>query len=78
MVLGGLLNRRLTNGRHCAYIDAMRKYNLYLTEPQIEALTEISAAKGLSVSELIRRALDAFIEVEEEKALQKSERKQAK
>lgn len=56
----------------------MRKYNLYLTEPQIEALTEISAAKGISVSELIRRALDAFIDAEEEKALQKSERKQAK
>ena len=66
---------RLTNGRRCAYTGGMRKYNLYLSEPQIEALAKISDDKGLSVSEVIRRALDAFIEAEEKKALKKAERR---
>jgi len=52
----------------------MKKYNLYLTEPQIEALTRISDEKGLSVSEVIRRALDGFIEAEDEKQSRKIER----
>jgi Arc/MetJ-type ribon-helix-helix transcriptional regulator len=56
----------------------MKKYNLYLSEPQIQSLTAISEDKGLSVSEVIRRALDAYIESEEEKALKKAERKRIK
>lgn len=56
----------------------MKKYNLYLTEPQIEALTEISEEKGLSVSEVIRRALDAYLEEEEEKASKKIERRRSR
>ncbi|KAA1262075.1 hypothetical protein LF1_46360 [Rubripirellula obstinata] len=54
----------------------MKKYNLYLTEPQIEALGRISDEKGLSVSEVIRRALDEFIETEDEKQLKRMERSQ--
>jgi hypothetical protein len=34
----------------------------YLTEQQIEALKQISNSTGLTVSELIRRAVDALIE----------------
>jgi len=56
----------------------MKKYNLYLAEPQIEALAKISDDKGLSVSEVIRRALDAFIEAEEKKSLKKAERRRTR
>jgi Ribbon-helix-helix protein, copG family len=42
----------------------MKKYNLYLSEQQINALTMLSEQKGVSVSELIRRALDEYTEKE--------------
>lgn len=40
----------------------MKKYNLYLSESQIESLEKISKERDISVSEIIRRALDNFIE----------------
>lgn len=42
----------------------MKKYNLYLSEQQIDALVKLSEQKGISVSELIRRALDEYTEKE--------------
>jgi metal-responsive CopG/Arc/MetJ family transcriptional regulator len=45
----------------------MKKYNLYLSEQQINALVLLSEEKGLSVSEIIRRALDEYIEKESNK-----------
>lgn len=45
----------------------MKKYNLYLAERQINELEGISHQLGLSVSEVIRRALDSFIETESRK-----------
>lgn len=45
----------------------MKKYNLYLSEQQINALNLLSEQKGLSVSEIIRRALDEYIEKESNK-----------
>jgi len=42
----------------------MKKYNLYLSEQQINTLVLLSEQKGLSVSEIIRRALDEYIEKE--------------
>ena len=45
----------------------MKKYNLYLSEQQINALALLSEEKGLSVSEIIRRALDEYIEKESNK-----------
>lgn len=45
----------------------MKKYNLYLAERQINELEGISHHLGLSVSEVIRRALDSFIETESQK-----------
>lgn len=68
----------MTIGRRYAYTREMKKYNLYLTEPQIESLTQISEQKGLSVSEVIRRALDAYLEEEEEKASKKMERRRSR
>lgn len=46
---------------------AMKKYNLYLSEQQLNALVLLSEQKGLSVSEIIRRALDEYIEKESNK-----------
>lgn len=45
----------------------MRKYNLYLPERQIHALENMSERLGISVSEIIRRALDFYIELENSK-----------
>ncbi len=45
----------------------MKKYNLYLSEQQINTLVLLSEQKGLSVSEIIRRALDEYIEKESNK-----------
>jgi len=39
----------------------MRRYNLYLSEPQKEALKALSGATGLSVSEHVRRAIDDYL-----------------
>ena len=57
----------LTNGFlgiYYTYILLMKKYNLYLSEQQIDTLNLLSEQKGLSVSEIIRRALDEYIEKE--------------
>ena len=48
-------------------ISTMRKYNLYLPERQILMLEKMSEKLGISVSEIIRRALDFFIESENSK-----------
>lgn len=39
----------------------MKRIDMYLTKPQIVALSKISKKTGLSVSELIRRAIDNYI-----------------
>ena len=39
----------------------MKRYNVYLSEPQIKKLEEIQKKNGLSKSESIRRAIDDFI-----------------
>jgi hypothetical protein len=40
----------------------MKRIDMYLTKPQIVALSKISKRAGLSVSALIRRAIDKYIE----------------
>lgn len=57
----------------------MKKYNLYLSERQIAILSLLSEQKGLSVSEIIRRALDEYIEkelVKSQNVLANQEKKQ--
>jgi Ribbon-helix-helix protein, copG family len=39
----------------------MKRTNLYLTEKQVERLKTRSAKEGLSLAELVRRAVDAFL-----------------
>ena len=52
----------------------MPRVNFVLTEPQIKNLNQISETTGLSVSEIIRRAVDDWIEKYEEKQSAKRER----
>jgi len=40
----------------------MKRINTHLTSEQIDRLRVISAATGLTVAELIRRAVDIYIE----------------
>ena len=39
----------------------MKFYNLYLSEPQLKELRRLSKNKDISVSELIRRAIDEYL-----------------
>jgi Ribbon-helix-helix protein, copG family len=39
----------------------MKRTNLYLTEPQMARLRARSEQEGLSLAELVRRAVDAFL-----------------
>jgi len=39
----------------------MKKINSYFTEKQIEALRKLSADTGLTVAELLRRAIDHYL-----------------
>lgn len=39
----------------------MERYNLYLSEPQLESLKKLSKETGLSVSEHVRRAIDGYL-----------------
>lgn len=43
----------------------MQKVNYYLTEQQIARLQKLAKKTGLTLSELIRRAIDAFLKQEE-------------
>jgi len=38
----------------------MKKLNFYLAEPQYQKLQEISRNSGLTMAEIIRRAMDEF------------------
>ncbi|WP_083758012.1 ribbon-helix-helix domain-containing protein [Polaromonas naphthalenivorans] len=39
----------------------MKRTNIYLTEPSVAKLQELSKQTGLCVAELIRRAIDNFL-----------------
>ena len=45
----------------------MRRINIYLSDVQRERLQRLSVNTGLNESELIRRAVDRFLEEEEPK-----------
>ena len=44
-----------------AYNMDMKRTNIYLTEPSVERLQALSEKTGLSVAELIRRAIEDFL-----------------
>ena len=39
----------------------MKRYNFYLPEQQVDSLRNVSKQTGLSVSELLRRAIDELL-----------------
>jgi predicted DNA binding CopG/RHH family protein len=46
----------------CGVYDVgMRRVNYHLTEQQIAALRKLAGKTGLSVAELVRRAIDAYL-----------------
>lgn len=49
------------------YIVRMERVNFHLTMQQIDRLRKLSEREGLSVAELIRRAVDAYLETRDEK-----------
>jgi Arc/MetJ-type ribon-helix-helix transcriptional regulator len=49
----------------------MPRVGLYLTDPQTKKMKEISKKTGLTVSDLIRRSLDDWLERYEEKERKK-------
>jgi len=46
----------------CKKRDEMRRTNIFLSARQIEDLKRLSKKEDLSVAELIRRAIDQFLE----------------
>ncbi len=62
-------NLLLTTIDDICTLSTMKKYNLYLSENQIESLEKISRERDISVSEIVRRALDDFIEKDNLKKL---------
>ena len=46
-----------------------KRTNIYLPEEQIKRLKKIATKKDVSVSELVRRAIENFLEEQEKKGL---------
>ena len=44
------------------YIECMERTNIYLTKKQLNKLRELSRETELTVAELVRRAIDLFLE----------------
>jgi hypothetical protein len=42
----------------------MKRTNIYLTKPQLKFLGELKQKTGLSIAELVRRAIDLFVKQE--------------
>lgn len=40
---------------------SLRRTNMYFTAPQMEKLTALSSSSGMSISELVRRAVDEYL-----------------
>lgn len=57
----GLLESHLQISFYVVYDVSMKRTNIYLTEPSVEKLQTLSEKTGLSVAELIRRAIDDFL-----------------
>ena len=53
---------RLDTVFHGAYIEhTMKRTNIHLTEQQRAKLAKLAKKTGLTVAEMVRRAIDAFL-----------------
>lgn len=48
--------------------QSMVRVNLYLTAPQVSQLQAMSQTLGLSLAEVIRRIIDAYLEAQQSQA----------
>jgi predicted DNA-binding protein len=53
-----------------------KRTNLYLRADQVKRLKTIGAMKGSSIAELVRQAIDKFLEIVEATAADKRKRRQ--
>jgi predicted DNA-binding protein len=53
----------------------MKRVNYHLTEAEITRLQALSINTGLSVAEIIRRAIDEYLDRKERKNMKKEEKK---
>lgn len=49
----------------------MKRTNIHLAPDQVERLREVAERKGVSVAELIRRAIEAYLDAEERRRVRK-------
>lgn len=47
----------------CIIDSPMKRINYHLTEKQIQTLKDYSKETGLSLAEIVRRAIDKFFEI---------------
>ncbi len=45
----------------------MKRTNIHLADDQLERLRKLAKAKGVSVAELVRRAVEKYLDAEERK-----------
>ena len=56
-------------------IQTMKRVNYHLTEAEITRLQALSNKTGLSVAEIIRRAIDEYLDRKERKNMKKEGKK---
>ena len=56
-------------------IQTMKRVNYHLTDLQIIRLQGLSTKTGLAVAEIIRRAVDEYLDRKERKNMKKEEKK---
>jgi predicted DNA-binding protein len=59
----------------CIIYRLMKRVNYHLTEAEITRLQALSKKTGLSVAEIIRRAIDEYLDRKERKNMKKEETK---
>ena len=62
------MKKTATSLKKTALASAMKRTNMYFTELQFDALTNLSEKTGLSVAEHVRRAVDRYLKTQAPKA----------
>lgn len=65
--LVAIYEKPLDNDEESVYVVCMKRVNFHLTSGQVKSLKARSDETGLSVAELIRRAIDYWLEHTEDK-----------
>lgn len=65
--IADVCTKSLDNGEESVYVVCMKRVNFHLTPGQVKSLKARSDESGLSVAELIRRAIDYWLENTEDR-----------